>query len=445
MLDKSEIYIKELTHTIVNTYKLCYEEMGYDLGDTNNEVEYHNYLISDPLRYYTTYNDVDDASILDKFILKAENYWKALQEFEEKHKDQYLNLMLNGSLNNHTPTFVLPTFSEYSDMYTKKKLSENIEKLEEDQKNIEEEIKREQERIQEAEREKQKLKESLQAYIKEEEERRRREEEDAKRKQKNLDAKKKKEEEERRRREEVERKKKEAEIRKQQEEAERKKKEAERKQKEAEALRQQIKNNIRNMNNQLNADIKDLPTDMIQFQNTFRNRFSNDFIKDTNRCQYAYTAFNALLKYGEKAGLKGKKALLLVYAQFIQESKYFMHKSESGGQKYLQKQEYYPYYGRGPIQITWERNYRAIKNEWFPQIGIHADIVKDPDLLVRDLNIGCAASLGWFTLEGNGKRAVAAANRGDVKRLSKAINGGDNGLDDRIKITNNLLKIFNMQ
>jgi hypothetical protein len=31
---------------------------------------------------------------------------------------------------------------------------------------------------------------------------------------------------------------------------------------------------------------------------------------------------------------------------------------ERGGQKYLQKKPYFPFYGRGLVQITWERNYK---------------------------------------------------------------------------------------
>ena len=51
MLDESEIYIKELSHTIINLYKLVIEDMGYDMGDTNNEIEYRNYLIESPLDF----------------------------------------------------------------------------------------------------------------------------------------------------------------------------------------------------------------------------------------------------------------------------------------------------------------------------------------------------------------------------------------------------------
>lgn len=49
MLDESEIYVKELSNTIINLYKLCIEEMGYDMGFTNNEIEYRNYLVNDPI------------------------------------------------------------------------------------------------------------------------------------------------------------------------------------------------------------------------------------------------------------------------------------------------------------------------------------------------------------------------------------------------------------
>lgn len=34
---------------------------------------------------------------------------------------------------------------------------------------------------------------------------------------------------------------------------------------------------------------------------------------------------------------------------------------ERGGQKYLQSKPYFPFYGRGLVQITWERNYKLFK------------------------------------------------------------------------------------
>lgn len=57
MLDNSEKYFKELSHTIINIYKLYVEEMGYDMGDTNNDIEYKNYLIRDPIIIDNKYNN----------------------------------------------------------------------------------------------------------------------------------------------------------------------------------------------------------------------------------------------------------------------------------------------------------------------------------------------------------------------------------------------------
>ena len=134
----------------------------------------------------------------------------------------------------------------------------------------------------------------------------------------------------------------------------------------------------------------------------------------------------------------------MVLAQFAHESGNFIytHEIDNGkGRSYGRPSGPYGkvYYGRGPIQITWEANYKQITQKCFPKIGITADIHKDPDLCCRNLEIGCAASLCWFMLSGNGKSAIAAANAGDVRALTKAINGGYNGLQDRVNNTNKIL------
>ncbi len=64
MLDESEIYIKELSHAIINLYKLCIEDMGYDMGDTNNKIEYRNYLFDNPIKLKDPFS-ADDKSIDD--------------------------------------------------------------------------------------------------------------------------------------------------------------------------------------------------------------------------------------------------------------------------------------------------------------------------------------------------------------------------------------------
>ena len=158
---------------------------------------------------------------------------------------------------------------------------------------------------------------------------------------------------------------------------------------------------------------------------------------------YAGACLAALDKYGTAIGLNDK-GKLMVLAQLAVESGRFVYTAEIGkgkGRKYGVPAGPYGkiYYGRGPIQITWEHNYKAITQNIFPKMGISADIWANPDLCEQNLLIGCAASLAWFMLPGNGKRAVQCANNGDVDGLSKAINGGWNGIEHRREYTK---KIF---
>ena len=60
-LDNSEIIIKDLNRSIVNLYKLCFEEMGYDLGVTYNKIEYKNYLYDNPLHLTNTDKSFDEV------------------------------------------------------------------------------------------------------------------------------------------------------------------------------------------------------------------------------------------------------------------------------------------------------------------------------------------------------------------------------------------------
>ena len=50
---------------------------------------------------------------------------------------------------------------------------------------------------------------------------------------------------------------------------------------------------------------------------------------------------------------------------------------EGGGERYLKSKKYYPWYGRGYVQLTWERNYRAFQPAVKQLFGL--DIVENPD------------------------------------------------------------------
>lgn len=78
------------------------------------------------------------------------------------------------------------------------------------------------------------------------------------------------------------------------------------------------------------------------------------------------------------------------------------------------------YRGRGLKQVTFRANYEACGKV----LGL--DLVNDPDLLLLDQN--AARSAGWFWSSNN---CNSFADKDDIVGLTKRINGGTNGLDDR--------------
>jgi len=73
--------------------------------------------------------------------------------------------------------------------------------------------------------------------------------------------------------------------------------------------------------------------------------------------------------------------------------------TEAGSAEYLQGKEYYPYIGRGFVQLTWEDNYRSAS----AALGLiderdmveHPEVALDSLIAARVLFRGCAE--GWFT------------------------------------------------
>ncbi|HBR3463154.1 glycoside hydrolase family 19 protein [Klebsiella pneumoniae] len=82
------------------------------------------------------------------------------------------------------------------------------------------------------------------------------------------------------------------------------------------------------------------------------------------------------------------------------------------------------YRGRGLKQVTFKDNYSACGKV----LGLN--LIDDPDLLLLDKN--AARSAGWFWKANNCNQF---ADAGDVNGLTKRINGGFNGLQDRTERT----------
>ena len=73
--------------------------------------------------------------------------------------------------------------------------------------------------------------------------------------------------------------------------------------------------------------------------------------------------------------------------------------TEYGSQSYLEGKEYYPYVGRGFVQLTWEENYRNAS----AALGLidERDLVEHPELaldsLIATRCLFRGMSEGWFT------------------------------------------------
>ena len=99
--------------------------------------------------------------------------------------------------------------------------------------------------------------------------------------------------------------------------------------------------------------------------------------------------------------------------------------TEYGSDSYLQGKEYYPYIGRGFVQLTWEDNYRKAS----AALGLiderdlvdHPEMALDSLIATRCLFRGCAE--GWYT----GRKLGQYFNdeKNDPVNARQIINGND--------------------
>jgi putative chitinase len=86
--------------------------------------------------------------------------------------------------------------------------------------------------------------------------------------------------------------------------------------------------------------------------------------------------------------------------------------------------EGWKYRGRGLIQLTGKDNYRACGE------ALGVDLLENPDLVATPQY--AALSAGWFW---DKNRLNAYADKNDMQGLTKKINGGTHGIEDRVART----------
>lgn len=102
-----------------------------------------------------------------------------------------------------------------------------------------------------------------------------------------------------------------------------------------------------------------------------------------------------------------------------------------GGRLGNAKNEGYKYRGRGIIQLTGKNNYNYYGKKLNIDLVNNPDLAKEPDAAIE------IALLFWIE-----KECGLYAKLGDVKTVTKLINGGYNGLEDRQKRFERILKIL---
>ncbi|CRF35505.1 glycoside hydrolase [Brachyspira suanatina] len=102
-----------------------------------------------------------------------------------------------------------------------------------------------------------------------------------------------------------------------------------------------------------------------------------------------------------------------------------------GGRLGNAKDEGYKYRGRGIIQLTGKNNYKYYGEKLNIDLVNNPHLAKEPDTAIE------VALLFWKE-----KECGLYAKLGDVKTVTKLINSGYNGLDDRQKRFDSILKIL---
>lgn len=151
-----------------------------------------------------------------------------------------------------------------------------------------------------------------------------------------------------------------------------------------------------------------------------------------------------LAKAAVEAGITNPKEVAMFIAQCAHETGGFKWLKELGNDAHFNKyngrrdlgngpSDGAKFKGRGYIHLTGRSNYTRFAKA----SGI--DVINNPDLVSTDKGVAAKAAIFWWL---NSKRARAAGQAGDVVAASKAVNGGTNGLQDRIAKWNYYSKVI---
>lgn len=145
------------------------------------------------------------------------------------------------------------------------------------------------------------------------------------------------------------------------------------------------------------------------------------------------------MKYIEENLNYSAKRLLQVFPKYLktlEESKKYEYKPEKIANKIYANRmgngdeasgDGWRYRGRGPIQLTGKNNYILFAN-WVK----NKDIINNPDLILKDNDLLVLTAFFYWGYRKINNIIIDNANQYEIcKKVTRAINGGYNGLDDR--------------
>ena len=160
------------------------------------------------------------------------------------------------------------------------------------------------------------------------------------------------------------------------------------------------------------------------------------FLAQTCHESQGYTHFEENLNYSAK----GLRTLFPKYFVTANVNDYAGHPEKIANRIYANRMrngdeasgDGYKYRGRGMIQLTGKGNYAALT------AASGHDVTQDPDWLATAEGAAESAAWYWTRL----RNINAAADRDDILAVTKLVNGGTLGLDERKKLLDTAKKIF---
>jgi hypothetical protein len=128
-----------------------------------------------------------------------------------------------------------------------------------------------------------------------------------------------------------------------------------------------------------------------------------------------------LIEAGRKHGLLRNQMAYVLATAYHETARTMKPVTEMGGEKYLRSKKYWPFIGRGYVQITWRENYEKAGKI----LGV--DFVKKPELLLKPEYaapiIIAGMAEGWFT--GKKLSDYITLQKSDFKGARRIVNGTD--------------------